>query len=427
MRRPIRWFWCGSWSALLLTCSLAANAPQVIIERMLELPELSLDALQPVGAPPFNLAQARRNGLDYTNLPAFGSGLALNAAGEWFGLTDRGPNVALRGPDGRSRRVLPLPQFAPGIAQLRTNGNALQLVRYIPLRNAAGQPLSGLGNTNDDEPAYASAHAQEPLPPDLGGVDPEGLRCLPNGDFLVSEEYAPSLLRVDKHGRVLWRLTPKGHELVGAQYRVHAILPPAVRARRQNRGFENLALSRDGRLAYLALQSPAVPENHPRARSSRIVPVIEVDLTELDTPRVTGLFVARTGAASEHPNTKSQEQIKWNDAVWLGTRRLLVLEQGRTTAVLREVNLSSATNLLGHEHENELCLDAEDTWALYKVKVAESRIIARLDELSRQGGHKLEGLCALGDGRFAVTNDNDFGIGDDAPGVPTRIWVVRLP
>lgn len=279
----------------------------MIIECMFELPPLSLHTLRPEGAPGFDLAQARSNGLHRTDLPSFGSGLDINPTGEWFGLTDRGPNATLRGPDGRERRVLPLSAFAPGIAQLRTNGSGLGLVRYIPLRDSAGRPLTGLGNTDADEPGYTSVHAPKPHPPDPGGIDPEGLRCLPNGDFLVSEEYAPSLLRVDSQGRVLWRLTPKGHELHGAPYPVRAILPAAVRRRRHNRGFENLALSGDGRLAYLALQSPALPEDHPRTRLSRIVRVNEVDLAERDAPRVTGHFLARIGAVSDHPGTKSQD------------------------------------------------------------------------------------------------------------------------
>lgn len=427
MSRSATRLWLAGWLAFSFTGGFAAEAPQVIIECMFELPATGLHMLRPDNAPDFDLAQARSNGLDKTDLPSFGSGLDINLAGEWFGLTDRGPNATLKGPDGHERRVLPLPAFAPGIAQLRTNVNRLELVRYIPLRDSAGRPLTGLGNTPKDEPGYPSARASEPLAPDPGGVDPEGLRCLPNGDFLVSEEYAPSLLRVDSQGRVLWRLIPKGHELPGVPYPVQAVLPAAVRMRRHNRGFENLALSRDGRLAYLALQSPALPEDHPRARSSRIVRVIEVDLTERAAPRITGHFLARMGAVSDHPGTKSQAALKWNDAVWLGPRRLLVLEQGRTTAVLREVDLTSATNLLGHERENDPRLDAEEPLALEGINVAEGRVLARLDEVSRQGGHKLEGLCTLGDGGYAIANDNDFGIGEDTTGIPTRIWIVRVP
>ncbi|MDW7979094.1 MAG: esterase-like activity of phytase family protein [Verrucomicrobiales bacterium] len=427
MKRFCRLLCCLLWCVTVAARGSADEARQAIIECMFELPELSLAALEPKGAPAFDFVQAERNGLHRTNLPSFGSGLDISATGEWFGLTDRGPNAELVGPDGRTRRVLPLPQFAPGIAVLRTNRGTLQFVRYIPLRDAAGRPLTGLGNSNADEPGFASATAPESLAPDPGGLDPEGLRCLPDGGFLVSDEYAPSVARVDSNGRVVWRLVPKGHNLAAAPYPVRAILPAAVRARRDNRGFENLALSGDARLAYLALQSPAVPENHPRSRSSRIVRVVEVDLSDRDQPCVTGHFLARMGSVAEHPGTKSQAVLKWNDAVWLGPRRLLVLEQGRTSAVLREIDLTLATNLLGHAREDDPQLDAEDPGALAGLNVAESRLIARIDEVSRQGGHKLEGLCALGAGRYAVANDNDFGIGENAAGIPTRIWIVRLP
>lgn len=61
------------------------------------------------------------------------------------------------------------------------------------------------------------------------------------------------------------------------------------------------------------------------------------------------------------------------------------------------------------------------------INVAEGRILALLDEVSRQGGHKLEGLCALGEGQYAIANDNDFGLGENATDIPTRIWIVRVP
>lgn len=413
--------------ALTVVALASVAQPQATIEATFTLPPTSLARLQAEGSAAFDFTAAERNGLHRTNLPSIGSGLDVNATGEWFGLTDRGPNSQLKGPNGKDRRVLPLPDFAPGIVPFRTNGAALEIVRFIPLRGTNGVPLTGLGNTRDDENGFLNATAPQPLTPDPGGVDPEGLRCLPDGGFLVSEEYGPSLLRVDGKGVVQWRLIPQGHQLSGAPYPVKPLLPAVLRERRANRGFENLALSADGRTAYLALQSTALADGHPAAKTSRILRVVELDVADPAAPRVTGHFLARSGAVTEHLGTKSQAAMKWNDAVWLAPRQLIILEQAKESAVLRTVDLREATNLLGHERENDPRLDVGDVAALAGLAVGESRVLARLDDVSRVGGHKLEALFRLDDHRFAVMNDNDFGIGENEDGLPTRLWIVRVP
>lgn len=157
--------------------------PQAVIEATFTLPPTSLARLQAENSAPFDFAAAARNGLHRTNLPSIGSGLDVNAAGEWFGLTDRGPNSQLKGPDGKDRRVLPLPDFAPGIVQFRTNGSALEIIRFIPLRGTNGVPLTGLGNTRADENGFLNATAPQPLTPDPGGVDPRVCAVCRTVDF----------------------------------------------------------------------------------------------------------------------------------------------------------------------------------------------------------------------------------------------------
>ena len=62
---------------------------------------------------------------------------------EFYGLTDRGPNVD--GPNGT--KVEPLPDFDPAIGKFRfTNGEAV-LLKSIPLKAADGTPYSGRVNT----------------------------------------------------------------------------------------------------------------------------------------------------------------------------------------------------------------------------------------------------------------------------------------
>jgi alkaline phosphatase len=40
--------------------------------------------------------------------------------------------------------------------------------------------------------------------------------------------------------------------------------------------------------------------------------------------------------------------------------------------------------------------------------------------------NKLEGLAVLSPTEIALSNDNDFGMGDNVSGDPSMIWIVRL-
>ncbi len=187
-------------------------------------------------------------------------------------LTDRGPNIecgearriiglepeqACAG--NRSGRILPLPGFVPSIYAADVGpDNVARINVYIPLKGKSGKPLSGrppLGNGR-----YESTFAIDgkPLPPDPSGVDPEGLVRVSDGTFWIAEELGPSLLQVAADGTVLKRIVPQGlqNDFKDADYEVVPSLPPILRYRAQNRGFEALALSPDEKFLYVMLQGP---------------------------------------------------------------------------------------------------------------------------------------------------------------------------
>lgn len=393
------------------------------------MPPTSLMRLSPAGAGAFDLATARRNGLAHTDSPSVGSGLAINARGDWFGITDRGPNSQLKSvARGKPRRVLPLPDFAPGIARLGLRKDSLEIAEFIALRGRDGKPLSGRGNEPGDEPCFASASAEHPLGPDPGGVDPEGIRCLPDGKFLVSEEYSPSILVVAPTGEVLMRYTPKSKLVPGAGYPIKAILPDALVHRRVNRGFECLALSADGRTAYAILQSPLGNPDDSRFAESRLHRVVELDVSDPLAARVTGMFLVPATPAAELRDTKNQNQVKINDAEWIGPKRLLVLEQGKVNARLLAVNLSDATNLLLLPEADSLAFeDIHADLARRGIKPAAVTTFLDLATLPAINSPKLEGLAILGPDTIALANDNDFGIGENESSEPSKVWIVRLP
>ncbi len=129
--------------------------------------------------------------------------------------------------------------------QLNTTSHSIdfQLINTLLLVNRKGVSLEG----------SLAAHAVDqahPENPDWTAFDPEGLRCLPDGTFLISEEYGPRVVMFDASGHLLrempipasWRLraTEQGLPTIGA-------VP--------NRGLEGLALAVDKTHFVVALQS----------------------------------------------------------------------------------------------------------------------------------------------------------------------------
>jgi hypothetical protein len=130
-----------------------------------------------------------------------GSGLirrAGDAPGTVWAVGDRGPNLKLplaverygldiltahAGMPGA--KLMPCPEIGPAIVELDVGRDHVTRRRTLPLRDAAGTPLSGL------PPAGTDARAAEPalsldgavLPPDPGGADTEGIAAAADGGF----------------------------------------------------------------------------------------------------------------------------------------------------------------------------------------------------------------------------------------------------
>ncbi len=391
-----------------------------------KLPSFKLTSLgaQPISEPA--LLQARRNGLKHTDLPSIGSGLARAGNNEFCGITDRGPNGEVDTAKG-TRRTFPLPDFCPAIVRFRLTNEQIQIVRTIPLRDGHGKPLTGLSNLSTEERLYASADARSPLPVDPNGVDPEAIRVLPDGRFLIAEEYSPSVLVVSAVGEVLVRYTPAAKPLTNASYPVKAILPAVLSQRRHNRGFESLALSADGRTAYAILQSPAGDAEDKRMKQSRVARALRLDVSDPLHARVTGHFLVPLSRAADYGPAQKQPNVKLNDADWLAPDKLLVLETGAGFARLIVVDFAGATNLLGRPDENALTFElVGGDLSKLPITPARTEVWLATAGLSAIGSPKLEGLAILGPDEIALANDNDFGLGDNATGEPSMAWTLRL-
>jgi hypothetical protein len=173
---------------------------------------------------------------------------------EWWALSDRGPGGGTLIYDTRIHRFKIDVNPASGAI---SNFQVLQTLIF----RKGGSPLDGLS------PQTAGP---------LGlAFDPEGIVVHPlTGHLLVSDEYGPSLLEINRAGQVLRRYpTPSNllprHVATGAVNFASDAGNDA--GKRSNRGFEGLAISPDGRTVYAMLQSAMLDEGGGNGVFNRIV------------------------------------------------------------------------------------------------------------------------------------------------------------
>lgn len=355
------------------------------------------------------------------------SGLAhrpQDGADVFWGLTDRGPNdEAMK--DGRKVRRIHLPGYAPAILRLRAKDGALSIEQAIFLKTPDGAPLGGMPNLPGHDEDPWDAKGERRLAFDPNGVDPEGLARAADG-FFVGEEYAPSVLRVDAEGRVLARHVPKGLGLEGAAYPVRETLPALFARRRQNRGFESLALTPDGRRLYAIVQSPLLHPDPATGEASRLLRVLVLDAASL-LPVAEHAIVAEEAASF---GLGDQSELKVGEATALGPATLLVAEGVDSWARVYRVDFSRATNLLGTRWDDPAARPAleslkPDELAAQGIVPGAKALVADLQAAVPGVPAKIEGLTLVDPVTLAFGNDNEFGVRENPE--PSTLFFLRVP
>ena len=370
----------------------------------------------------------------------FGSGLSSGAGdppGTVWAVSDRGPNVKVKDAVEKwgmealaphaglaSARLMPRPEIGPEIAELRVADDAVELVRTLPVATADGRPVSGLplpaGPDLASEPAFGMDGAA--LPPDPRGFDTEGIAKLPGGGFWLSDEFGPSLVRLDGDGRIVTRLVP---ECVGldAPYPVERRLP-AIAARRQlNRGFEALALPPDGLSLFVAFQSPLALPDTAAHEAGRHVRLWRLDtgsgriaaqyLYPLDPPESFRRDMAAKGRFG-------RSDIKLSELVALGSGALLVLERGTLTTKLYRIEPGEAAALPAEHLDPATRPTVEELSggeAPFPLPVLAKTLVFTSDD-APELPQDMEGMALLSERELLLVNDNDFGV----EGAATSFW-----
>lgn len=328
--------------------------------------------------------------------------------GEFWMITDRGPNGQIK-VDGKNRRTFWVPEFNPAILRVKLAGKEIQILETIPIVGQSGKPVTGLPNIKGvDETPYEYS-GQTELVFNVNGIDPEGLVRTAAGDFWVAEEYSPSLLRIDRTGKIVKRYVPEGVKLNGTDYPVVETLQAIYGKRKINRGFEGLALSSDEKTLYAVLQSPLLNPDKTTGDASRNTRLIVFDC---QSEKVTAEYAYRFDIAKEFdPNPKTTpEEMKLSALVFLNPTNLLVLERTDLVAKLYSVDLSKATNILNSKWDNPKTtpsFEALDDPAAAELRVLPKSLVIDLKQF-KEMPEKIEGVVLLDRKTIAVTNDNDF-------------------
>lgn len=367
-----------------------------------------------------------------------------------WAITDRGPNGTVKTAQGK-RRTLVAPGFVPRIvrfdapplmaAEPHAEARLLAPKALVPLLTASGKPTSGRPNgVGRDEPILDHG-VHEPLPGDPNGFDPEGIVVSSNGSFWIAEEYRPSLAHVAADGRVLVRLVPEGQGIPNADTAVEEALPAAYGLRKDNRGFESLAMIDGGRRLVAMVQSPLQTGDGKAGKRTGNVRMLVVDT---ETKRPVAEHVYRAGDPKNPAYATCgcpPDDVKICAMAAIDDRTLLVIEQGDDgSARLYAAAVSGATDTLSWSRQADgPPLEEIAELAAAGITPVHKRLVADLGPLgprfradARLGDDaplKLEGIALLDDRRVAIVNDDDFAVharSSAASGPRSCLWVVQL-
>ena len=346
----------------------------------------------------------------------FGSAIAADPTDPavFYLLTDRGPNAA--GSVANSI-IFGKADFTPQVGKFRVVGGQLVLEQTILLKNAAGQPLTGLpnpigqGNTGE----IALDLQGQTIAPNADGLDSEGLVIAPDGTFWISDEYGPHIVHFDATGKTIERINPFGSGTGGRT------LPKVLARRRPNRGMEGLTITPDGKTLVGLMQSPMYNPSSAAITGSTVLRVLTFDIATGATKQYAYLMenATLTGCSDVAAITNTTFLALERDGDYGGSptkpatfKRIYKFDLAGAT------DISDATNGDGGKLYNGLTVEAlKDNAGLQAagvVPVTKTLVFDLLTGISPIYPHdKAEGVALIGANRLAISNDDDFGVVDN--------------
>lgn len=369
-------------------------------------------------------------------LGSIGSGLYrsfLEGPDIYWMVTDRGPNPF----NTANQRMFPLAGWTPWLLKVKTQGETIQILQKVPLTlPGQGAPVATTGLPNNSRDELVRQCDGTSLPYNPNGLDTEDLVRTLDGNFWLVDEHSPSIIKVSPNGKVAKRFLPAGLTLAGIGYPVANNLPQIYGdKRKQNRGFEGIALGWDLRTIYAALQSPLVNPTAAIGNASRNTRILAMDAYN---EQVKAEYVYRFQPVTEFGGLTNPSEMKISAIAALDPWRLLVLERTDGVAKIYRVDLRKATNILATKWDDVAtapsleALNVDGELATAGVNVLPKELMIDLSTIPGMPG-KIEGMAILDWNTIAVSNDNDFDVapaGTCGPVVPTttrnKILTIRL-
>lgn len=346
----------------------------------------------------------------------FGSSVAQdpNDPAVFYMLTDRGPNAA--GTVAGSI-IFGKADFTPQIGKFRLKEGVLTLEQTILLKNAAGQPLTGLpnpvGQGNTGETAIDLTG--QTLTPSPDGIDSEGLVLASDGSFWISDEYGPHIAHFDATGRTIERINPFGS---GTGSRT---LPLVLARRRPNRGMEGLTITPDGKTLVGLMQSPMYNPSSTAVSGSLVLRVLTFDIATGATKQYAYLMenASLTGCSEIAAITNTTFLALERDGLYGGNaaapatfKRVYKFDLAGATDISDPTNTAAGKLYGGLTVEQLKTAPALATAGV--VPVTKTLVLDLLADISPVYPHdKAEGLSLIGNDMLAISNDDDFGVLDN--------------
>ncbi len=330
---------------------------------------------------------------------------------EWWGLADRGPGGGTLSYDTRLERfTIDIDGNTGAISNFQVAQTVLFKSQGVPLNGLAPNPVNSIGNS----------------------FDPEGLVVIPGtGNFLVSDEYGPSLLEFNRNGDLVRRFTVPNNLVprVGAGVDYVALPTDAsalTSGREPNRGFEGLAISPNGKYAYAMLQNGTITDGWSTSDRGRYTRIVKFDVE-------TGEAVAQYAYFLDRAN----QGQGISSIVALDDDRFLVLERnnrgvgvGATFATadkaIYEINLAGACDVTNINLPATGALPAGCNPVTKSAKVIDLDVNT-LAALGNKAPEKMEGFAVgpqLANGRYMLLTgtDNDYSVTQNATGLQFDVY-----
>jgi predicted extracellular nuclease/2',3'-cyclic-nucleotide 2'-phosphodiesterase (5'-nucleotidase family) len=423
---------------------------------VVDIASATVESIVPLGLKNHNsVSVTNLETFEFQNLPAIGTttagqeillggfsglfyeGTAANGNLKFVTHTDRGPNGE---PTGSLRPFL-LPDFSPEIVRFEVNRStgAIAITERLNVKQADGTPITGLpnltvvdgtGNTpyNDEIPVDLFGNTITPLD-NLGG-DLEGIVVAPDGTFWMVDEYRPALYQFDTEGKLIDRFVPVGTAAAMGQTPGDfgdETLPAVLAQRRQNRGFEAIALDGDSNKLYGFVQSPL--RNPDTLSNGTLNGLNNIRIVEFDlaSKTVTAEYLYRM----DNPNLGTPGNTrpdKIGDAAYIGNGEFLVVERdddaidsdplGNIEKKVYRFSLDGATNITGQNGTFDVgggVLKSLDQMTPAELSAQGINLVSKIlhIDLALAGYNtveKVEGLTLIDANTIAVLNDNDFQV-----------------